>query len=81
MALADFFAGAVYPFPSEAIYPPVEIICDGVDGDEALVAAAAAFLPANVLRRLGVNIAALLQLGRVLAPEIRRLTEEWQQLA
>ena len=80
VSLADFCAGAVYPFPSEAVYPPVEIIRDGVEPDAGLCSDAAAFIAENVPKRIGVDIEDLLQLGQVLAPEVRRLTEEWQQL-
>lgn len=80
VALADFLAGAVFPFPSEAVYPVVEVVRDELVWDEEMLGDIGSFLPENALEQLDVGLEQLLELGRVLAPETRRLVGEWQQL-
>ena len=75
ISLADVIAGAVFPFPANALYPTVKIIRDGEEYDKA----AAGFIAESVLKKLNIEGASLLEAGRMLAPTIKRVTEELSQ--
>ncbi len=80
VALADFIAGAVYPFPSQARYPHVELVREGAERTPQNLAAAAAFLPPVLLEMLKLSMRQLLDVAGALAPEIKRIAEEWRHI-
>lgn len=80
VALANFVAGALYPFPSQANYPSVELLREGAERTPQKLEAAAAFLPPALLELLKLSVDQLLDITTALAPEIKRITEEWRHV-
>jgi len=77
IALADFLAGGLYPFPKQAEFPTVGAFEEGAayGGDESL----SPFLSESVLSNSGLGLEGLLGLGKAIAPTIRRLTESMRE--
>ena len=78
IALADFIAGGLYPFPKEAAFPTVSALSEGAvyDGkDEPL----APFLSESILSKCGLGFEGLIALGQAIAPTVRRLTESMRE--
>ena len=88
VAISDFVAGALHPFPAEAKYPHAKILADMLAADEAgegegdakttMPEGLATFLPDSVTDALKTSRADLLEIGRTLTPVIRRLVQEIQ---
>jgi HD-like signal output (HDOD) protein len=77
IALADFLAGGLYPFPKQAEFPTVGAFEEGAayGGDESL----SPFLSESVLSNSGLGLEGLIGLGKAIAPTIRRLTESMRE--
>jgi len=77
IALADFLGGAVFPFPGKAQYPMVERAWEKEGQDYSRAEEMMKdFLPENVLDALNAEPMQLIDLGRALAPTIKRVVEE-----
>lgn len=85
VALANFVAGGLYPFPQVAQYPLVRLLAeppgealaqDDADGQEPDPRVAAGlFVPPAVLEVLGAELDDLVALTRHLAPTVRKLCD------
>jgi len=80
VALANCIAGALYPFPSQAAYPMVQLVREKAERTPQRLAASAAFLPPMLLEVLKLSMDELLNVAVALAPEIERITEEWRRI-
>lgn len=83
VAISDFVASALYPFPAEAKYPHVKILADmtaagdagGADARATMPEGLATFLPDTVTDAVKTSRGELLEIGCALAPSIRRLVQ------
>ena len=82
IALANFLANGIFPFPQQATYPMVDLLRDdyaaATDREDALEAAQK-FIPANLLQQLKLEIADLIAAGRILTPTVRQLVVNIQK--
>ena len=82
IALADFLANGILPFPQQAAYPMVDLLRDdyaaATDREDALEAVQK-FIPANLLQQLKLEITDLIATGRMLTPTVRQLVENIQE--
>ena len=86
ISLSSFLAGAFYPYPAKAEFPPTRMVerivssqgeqmAVDVDDDE-MMQSIAAFLPDGLLEYIGLDLKKILQLSFVLGPDIRTQIEE-----
>ena len=87
IGLADFIACGLYPYPRQAAFPALTLI-GGMPGPPPTadtppipepLEAALRFLPAGLLGELAVEMKDLVALGVILAPAIRKFTEDMRR--
>ena len=82
ITLADFIGGAVYPFPQQAHYPSVEMLGEESKGyKKKALKSIEVFLPERILNQFNLKLTDFLDMGRVLVPNIKQVTENLRKIA
>ncbi|MFH1571430.1 MAG: HDOD domain-containing protein [Gemmatimonadota bacterium] len=87
VSLANLVVGGLYPYPQVARYPLVELLKAGPHGaaggaaKEEARTALPLFAPTALLDELGIALDALVDLTRLLAPSVRKITEAFREKA
>jgi two-component system, chemotaxis family, chemotaxis protein CheY len=80
VALADLVVGGFQPYPKGAPYPMLRLVRGQADAtDTEALEALAAFLPTELCARLGLSADDLIELARVLGPEIGKRAQDLRQ--